>query len=63
MFELSTHTFKFCQLPWYLGKIRVDKFFLSFFNHALPEIQSQAGIALLQARSRLSKMRRATDVI
>jgi hypothetical protein len=41
----------------------MDNDFLSFFKHALPKIQSQARIAWLQARSWLSKMRCAKNVI
>ena len=60
MIHQKTHIFTFCPLPWYFRKIRVDKFFLSVFNHALPKIQSQACIAWIQGRSWLAKMCRAS---
>jgi hypothetical protein len=43
-------------------KYSVDNVYLSFFSHALPKIQRQSGIALIQGRSWLPKMRRATNI-
>jgi len=40
----------------------MDNVFLSFFSHALPKIQNQAGIAGMQGRRRLAKMRRTIDI-
>jgi hypothetical protein len=57
-----THTFTSFRLPWYFRKIRVDKFFLSYFNHALPKIQIQADSAWIQGRNWLPKMHRATKL-
>jgi hypothetical protein len=39
-------TLTYCWLPGYLRRSRVNNvFFLSLFNHALPHIQSQTGVA------------------
>ena len=55
------HTFTSCPLLWYSRNSSVDNVYLSFLNHALPDVQSQAGIAWLQGRSWLAKMRRAKN--
>jgi len=50
-----THTV--CSLHWYLWRSRVNNvFFVSFCNNALPDIQSQAGVAWLQICQLTGKM-------
>jgi hypothetical protein len=57
---LGARTLTDCSLPGYLQRSVNKALFVSFFNNALPDIQSQNRIAWLLIHSWLAKMHHAT---